>query len=316
MHGMRAWAVAVGLAGVLTLWPGGAGGEAVCEGQRADAEGAPQDEYAWIALGRCLLSSGAVDAAVEALRKAVEVAPDNVQAYDELGIAYVRKGLLEEAWQLYRRVQQHGLPTGVHQVLAEEYLQAGEWEKAELELRHTVGLGHYDQATLDQCRELALRYLEAGQRARAKALLRMVFDLRPTDERAADALQRIFLEEGAGEEAEIVQIRYLLAVMEGRYAIASARLRDDRTRLRLAELQEKLGRLEDARSTLVEAVEVNGDVDVPLAVEARMRLAAVYCKLGLTQRASEQWERVVQLEPANAHARERLQRPEGARCRS
>ena len=64
------------------------------------------------ALGRCLLSAGLLEEAIEALRQAVQVAPGNTQTYDELGIAYVRAGLLREAWELYRRVQDCGIGTG------------------------------------------------------------------------------------------------------------------------------------------------------------------------------------------------------------
>lgn len=83
-----------------------------CADPRAAVSSSPGDEYAWIALGRCLLSAGLLEEAIEALRQAVQVAPGNTQTYDELGIAYVRAGLLREAWELYRRVQDCGIGTG------------------------------------------------------------------------------------------------------------------------------------------------------------------------------------------------------------
>ncbi len=323
MRGRFAWwvlrgtAVAVCVVAVTGAQPGAVFSQPACAERRREAQSSPEDEYAWIALGRCLLSAGQVDEAIQALHKAVELAPGNVQAYDELGIAYVRKGLLREAWDLYRRVQQHGLATGVHQVLAEEYLEAGEWEKAEVELRHTVALGHYDGRTLDLCRDLALRYVALGRREAAKALLHLVFDLRPGDHLALEALQELLYGEGARDEAEVLQLRHLLHQYETRYAIASAQLRQERIRmrLRLAELYLKLGRLEAARRVLEEAVEVNGDVDVPLAVQTRLLLAALYCRMRQPELASGQWERVGQLDPQNPEARERLARSPADRCR-
>jgi tetratricopeptide (TPR) repeat protein len=318
--GIYAWrwqaALLLWAAALVGLPIGGLYSQPTCADPRAAVSSSPEDEYAWIALGRCLLSAGLLEEAIEALRQAVQVAPGNIQTYDELGIAYVRAGLLREAWELYRRVQDHGLATGVHQALAEEYLNAGEWEKAELELRHTIALGHYDRSTLDLCRDLALRYLAMGNRAGAKSLLTLVFDLRPEDQRTLEALQGLLLEEGAHDEAEALQLRYLIHQYETRYAIASAQLRRERieTRIRLAELYVKLGRLEAAARVLEDAIEINGDVDVPAAVRARLLLASVYCRLGRSEQARRQWERVVQLEPSNQEAREQVGRPEGERC--
>lgn len=212
--------------------------------------------------------------------------PDLRRAGDRVRAQGAAAGGLE----LYRRVQQHGLATGVHQALAEEYAEAGEWEKAEIELRHTIALGHYDARTLDLCRDLALRYMGAGRRESAQSLLALVLDLRRGDRRALEALHGLLYEDGAHDEAEVLQLRYLLHQYETRYAVASAQLRQDRIRirLRLVKLYLKLGRLEPAGGVLEEAVDVNGDVDVPLAVQARLLLAGVYCRMGRPELASGQ----------------------------
>lgn len=43
-----------------------------CAQERRDASAPGADEYDWIALGRCLLEAGLVDATIEALRRAAE----------------------------------------------------------------------------------------------------------------------------------------------------------------------------------------------------------------------------------------------------
>lgn len=312
----RPYVTAAVLVILLNSMVAAAGQVAACESARAEAEVTPTDEFAWINLGRCYLSQDFVDEAIAAFRRAIEVAPNNILAYDNLGIAYVRKGLLQEAEVLYRRVEEHGLQTRDHELLADHYLEQGELEKAEVEYRHTIALGYYDAGTMDRYREIGLRYLATGKPEPAGRILQQVFDLRPTDEQALEALQRILYARGKGDEAEILQLRYLIAVYDTRYAIASARLRDERiaTRIQLAQLYIKIGQVDLAQRILEDAVDLNYDINITLAVPARLLLGTVYCRRGRLQDAVAQWERVLKLDPTSAEAQSNLARARQEGC--
>lgn len=287
-----------------------------CAQERRDASASGADEYDWIALGRCLLEAGQVDAAIEAFRTAAEIAPASVLVLDYLGIAYVRKGLLQEARELYARVAAHGLQTPIHQGLADAYLAQGDLDRAEVEYTHTIALGYYDAGTLDRFRQVGIAFLQRGELERARRVLQRLFDLRPLDVEALEPLQEIYRRLGRPVEAEILHYRHLIALYDERYRIAAAVLREERVRFRLAlaGLYVTVGRLAEARQVLEEAVDINVDVIVPLAVEARLQLARVCCLLGDAAAAQQQWERVLQLEPGRPEARQALARLQAVGC--
>ncbi|MDR7586624.1 MAG: tetratricopeptide repeat protein [Armatimonadota bacterium] len=287
-----------------------------CAQERRDASASGADEYDWIALGRCLLEAGQVDAAMEAFRTAAEIAPASVLVLDYLGIAYVRKGLLQEARELYARVAAHGLQTPIHQGLADAYLAQGDLDRAEVEYTHTIALGYYDAGTLDRFRQVGIAFLQRGELERARRVLQRLFDLRPLDVEALEALQEVYRRLGRPVEAEILHYRHLIALYDERYRIAAAVLREERVRFRLAlaGLYMTVGRLAEARQVLEEAVDINVDVIVPLAVEARLQLARVCCLLGDAAAAQQQWERVLQLEPGRPEARQALARLQAVGC--
>jgi tetratricopeptide (TPR) repeat protein len=287
-----------------------------CAQERRDASVPGADEYDWIALGRCLLEAGQVDAAIEAFRTAAEIAPASVLVLDYLGIAYVRKGLLQEARELYARVAAHGLQTPIHQGLADAYLAQGDLDRAEVEYTHTIALGYYDAGTLDRFRQVGIAFLQRGELERARRVLQRLFDLRPLDVEALEALQEVYRRLGRPVEAEILHYRHLIALYDERYRIAAAVLREERVRFRLAlaGLYVTVGRPAEARQVLEEAVDINFDVIVPLAVEARLQLARVCCLLGDAAAAQQQWERVLQLEPGQPEARQMLARLQTVGC--
>jgi tetratricopeptide (TPR) repeat protein len=268
------------------------------------------DEYAWLDLGRACLQRGLVDEAIGAFRKAVERAPLNILTYDWLGVALVRKGLLDEAREVYRRVASHGLQTMIHLRLADEYFERGEMDKAEEEYRHTIALGYYDDRALDRYRGMALRHLAADRTTSAGEMLERLVELRPGDEQAVAALQDILRRQGRDDEAQILQLRYELWLYEVHNPRGAGQLRDERVRLRIAlgDLYVRVRKMDEAQRVLEQAVEINYDINIPLAVEARFRLGVVYYLRRAYDRAIQQLERVLRFDPAHREAREYLER--------
>jgi protein O-GlcNAc transferase len=274
------------------------------------AQSAGADEYAWLDLGRAYLQRGMVDQAIAAFRRAVEVASNNVLTCDWLGIALVRKGLLHEAREVYRRVAAHGLQTAIHLRLGDEYFDRGELDKAEEEYRHTIALGYHDDRALDRYRGMAIRHLSADRTDLALEMLQELLELRPGDVETLEGLQDALRRKGRDDEAEILQLRYQLWLYEVRYARGTPQTRDERVQVRIAlgELYLKTQRLEEAQKVLEEAVDINYDLNTQLAVLVRFRLGVVYYLRKMHDRAIAQFERVLRLDPSHQEAREYLER--------
>jgi tetratricopeptide (TPR) repeat protein len=81
-------------------------------------------------LGWALYSSGRSDAAIERLRKTLELDPSHAVAYHYLGLAYLAKGLYEEALSSEQMaITLQGNP-GPNELLAWVYAQSGREEEA------------------------------------------------------------------------------------------------------------------------------------------------------------------------------------------
>lgn len=288
-----------------------------CQTEAAEAGTNPKDEFAWIGLGRCYLQANLLDQAIDAFRTAAELnGAGTIVALDYLGAVYVRQGRLQQARDLYRQVEEHGLQTADHQGWGDEYFERGDLDKAAEEYRHSIVLGYFDSGTLDRARDIGLRYMAGGVPEKAQEILALIFERRPTDEKILEALQALLRRNGREDEASILHFRYMIALYKGRYNIAAGALRDDLVtfHIRLGELYAKLGRLDQAQQVLEEAVELNHDLSVALAVEARVLLGDVYCRSHQAEKAIAQWTRVLQLDPANTAATDRLERARREGC--
>jgi superkiller protein 3 len=89
---------------------------------------------AFIGLGIVLTEQGRVDEGIAMLHDAIESAPDQPAAYDQLATILVEQGRLEEAASNYRQVVRLRPDAAAHQKLAEVLTRLGRTDEARREM--------------------------------------------------------------------------------------------------------------------------------------------------------------------------------------
>ncbi|MCM1452850.1 MAG: AAA family ATPase [Clostridium sp.] len=93
---------------------------------------APQYANAWIGRGKALAQMGEADKAVEAFRRAIELAPGDYRPLYECGVAQINAGDVAMGMDsLLHALQKNDKIAAVHLALADGYEMAGEMDEAE-----------------------------------------------------------------------------------------------------------------------------------------------------------------------------------------
>lgn len=155
--------------------------------------------------------------AIEHLKKAIEIDPDFMEAYNNLGARYLRINQpAEAAVQLERAVQLDGSSSQAHSNLAIAYLMLQRFDEAEREAREAVTLDSTSNsaryvlgmalAAQNRDSQEAVLNLDAAAREIPKARLTAAQVLARDGQRAAAAAElRKYLDSGHGENREEVQ---------------------------------------------------------------------------------------------------------------
>ena len=113
-------------------------------------EPAPRTEARmWFCRGRSYLFELRFDEAVEALKKAIQIAPDDGgYHYNALGVAYLEEGLTTQAAAEFQRAIDHDSPTWTYprHDLALTDLEAGDYAAAQQKYRDAIALAGDQQA--------------------------------------------------------------------------------------------------------------------------------------------------------------------------
>ncbi len=222
---------------------------------------------AWLNLGRLEKGEGALDAAIEAYRKAIEQRPDYLAAWNNLGLALAAAGRTEEAEAAYRKaIAIDGEYPAAWVNLGILIASTGRVDQGVEALERAIRLrgGRYPQAQLD----LGLVYSRAGRRADAIRTFEQLTEQQPRYARAFENLGDVLRAAGRRQEAEAAYERALeldeesltarlalgeILVSRGATAEGAAAFRDvlDRdphhgaARLALGELHRREGRSAD-----------------------------------------------------------------------
>ena len=157
--------------------------------QLADRLERQYPDVGWLVEGRLLLQKGDLAGSERAFRQAVALAPDAVDAYQDLGDVYLRENKDAEAAASFARVLQLEPDYGpAHRKLAECRLRQGDRAGALRHLREAVRLLPHRPEVHRDLGELLAR---EGRTEEALAQLRQAVRLAPDDRGTRDLLEQV-----------------------------------------------------------------------------------------------------------------------------
>jgi tetratricopeptide (TPR) repeat protein len=146
-------------------------------------------DVSWLVEGRVLLQKGDLAGSERAFRRATALAPDSVDAYQDLGDVCLRRHEDAEAAASFARVLELEPDYGpAHRGLAECRLRQGDRDGALRHLREAARLLPHNAEVHRELGELLAR---AGRTEEALAQLRQAVRLAPDDRPARDLLERV-----------------------------------------------------------------------------------------------------------------------------
>ncbi|MFH1145307.1 MAG: tetratricopeptide repeat protein, partial [Candidatus Eisenbacteria bacterium] len=161
----------------VALSESGRGEEAIAHFRRA-LEIDPRHVGAYNNLGCLLAERGVVDEAIEHFRHAVQIHPGHAEAHFNLGNAWLQKARVDEAVAAYRRaIAIRPMYARAHHRLAQALLLLGETEEARASEARAL---EADPSLLDAREALALLEIQAGNFDEALLHLRLVLRARPS----------------------------------------------------------------------------------------------------------------------------------------
>ncbi len=248
----------------------------------------PDNATAHHDLGAALLNKQEVDAALEHLNRAVELAPHSVMTHYLLGVAHGEKGMWDEAIASWKQVLERDkrntnkLNGMAHYFIGKIYALKGMWDAAVMEFNRAQKLvpDHYLLKNA-----MAEVHLAKGELGEAKRLWVEAAVTNPQDPRAALNVCAISLDTGDFQSA----IQYGRQVLEMGHDGASVRFN-----LGIAYLRS--GDYDKAIEELSEAVRFE-----PADLGNRLNLGEAYVKKGLIDEGVKQWERAAEDHPDSPH---------------
>jgi tetratricopeptide (TPR) repeat protein len=248
----------------------------------------PDDAEAHSNLGATLLGLGLLDEAAASCRRAIEIEPHLAMAHNNLGNALRRLGRCDEALAMYRRALEiEPQFTEAHNNLGNALRGLGQMEEAVASYRLALQLKpHFAEAHNNLAN--ALRSL--GRVDEAVASYRRALELRPQSAEAHSNLGNALLDLGYADAAAESYRRAL--EIQPNYAEAHNNLGNV---LRI------LGHLNDAVASCRSALAIR-----PVFAEAHSNLGNALRELGQLDEAVASYRRALELQPAFAEAHSNL----------
>jgi len=271
----------------------------------------PDEPEAWRALARARLAvarrdAAGVPAALEALERVRDLAPEDLQNAVTLGQLYLNLDRPDDAAEVFAQVAERtsGNPY-VEGLLAQALLSAGREPEAEEALRRLVALeadnlrARLTLAGLESGRgdhAAALATLRAappagGQAAEVERRIALELHLSGANDEALAAVERMLAAPGARPEPPLLALQALIFADEDRHAelaeVLDRLAPDDPSQRRLADLLEQRGAEREAERVLRRALERLDEGDPGTAWTLRRELAALLDRQGELDAAVE-----------------------------
>ncbi len=253
---------------------------------------------AYFRLAQLLAGQGFYDKAEEQFRKVLEIAPRAVEAYFELAHLYLKQeraqeaiAVLSEAAPLAEDQARLHVLTGMARMIGGDLAGAEEsyFKSAQIEPDNEVC-----------CFYLGVLYEKQGRDEEAWEQFYRVLEINPDNAEAGNYLGYMLAEAGKDLDEAVRLIQHALEIEPDNGAYIDS----------LGWAYYKLGKLDEARQYLERAVELIEDDPV-----VRDHLGEVYFKSGEIEKARIQWKKVLEIDPAHAKAREKLQRTDSSNSR-
>jgi tetratricopeptide (TPR) repeat protein len=217
------------------------------------------------------------EGAVESFRRAVEISPDNAQAYVSLGSTYMRINRQAEAARAFRRaIDLDPTDATAHVGLGQAHKLSGDPDNAIVELNRALEL---DPENADAAYTLALVYMDLGDLEKEFEALQGTVAIDPLRSPAHSRLADIYLSRGAYPEA----IASLKAALTGRTPVEYAHTR-------LAEAYYSMGDFATAEEEIRKEILLS-----PRSASAHAVLAQLLAELGRTDEAREEYATAIRL---------------------
>jgi protein O-GlcNAc transferase len=239
----------------------------------------PRDGFAWRVLGGVLGQMGHIPQALEALQRAVEFSPDDVESHGNLGAALIMLGRAPEAERSLRRALQINSDlAAAHNNLGVVLRDTGRFQEAEASFRRALQLKPEDAGALYN---LSVTLYRLGRLRESEASYRQLLQSRP-DHMAAHIDLSVILKD-LGRPEEVVEIcRHALQINPD-FAHAH---------INLGAALKDLGRLQEAEASCRRAVQIRPDL-----ADAHYNLAGVLCELGRLEEACDTFRRALAIKP-------------------
>lgn len=157
--------------------------------------------------GIALLDEGKVDDAIAAFKKSLETNPENATLRYDLGVAYEKKDLLEEAQKQYQAAIQAQPDMGeAYMALGNSYLSSKKFDQAAEALKKAAELmpqsypAFYNEG---------VAYSNSGKYAEAESAYRMACEISPKEPVAHYQLAMSLLGQSKNDEAKVEFQKYL-----------------------------------------------------------------------------------------------------------
>jgi tetratricopeptide (TPR) repeat protein len=157
-----------------------------------------EDDYPdvyWLVEGRLQMDKGELAAAEQALRKAVQLTPDSVDAHFDLGTTLFKQKNYRAAAECFQKVTQLEPAYGpAHQNLGRCWTLLGDRAKA---IRAFQAAVHFMPQNAEARRDLGSLLIQEGQVAEAIVHLRQALQLQPGDTKTRELLDEVSKSKGA-----------------------------------------------------------------------------------------------------------------------
>ena len=248
----------------------------------------PKHPFGWKVLGAVLNQTGQVSESLAPSQKAVELAPDDVNAHNNLGVIFETLNRLEESETALRQAIALKFDCAeAHANLGNTLKEMGRLEEAEAALRQAIAF-RPDYA--DANYNLGNTLKEMGRLEEAEAALRQAIAFKPDFAEAHNNLGNMLREAGRLAESE-TNLKKALA-LKPHYLKAHNNLG--------VSLRE-MGRLEEAEASLRQAVILDPNYD-----EAHSNLGVTLQEMDRLEEAEESYKKAISINPSYLSAKHML----------